>query len=66
MAAVIGHSYCTLKSQGNYNNEIGLPLTLLQLNQEHQRAVLEMSMYALGEIALLAELAQPRIGVITN
>ena len=66
VAAVIGRKFRTLKSLGNYNNEIGLPLTLLQLTAEHQRAVLEMSMYALGEIALLAQLAQPRVGVITN
>jgi len=66
VAAVVAQRYETLRSPGNYNNEIGLPLTLLQLEPRHQRAVLEMSMYALGEIALLAELAAPRIGVVTN
>ncbi|MDP3046676.1 MAG: UDP-N-acetylmuramoyl-tripeptide--D-alanyl-D-alanine ligase, partial [Chloroflexota bacterium] len=55
-----------LKSEGNQNNEIGLPLTLLQLTPAHQRAVLEMGMYGLGEIRLLCEIAKPRIGVVTN
>ena len=49
-----------------FNNEIGLPLTLLELEPKHERAVLEMGMYAPGEIARLAELAQPIVGVITN
>ncbi len=65
-AAVLRQRYVTLKSEGNLNNEIGLPLTLLQLDDSHQRAVLEMGMYALGEIAQLCSIAQPRIGVITN
>jgi UDP-N-acetylmuramoyl-tripeptide--D-alanyl-D-alanine ligase len=63
--AVLSQRYHTLKSEGNYNNEIGLPLSLLQLRPWHQRAVLEMGMYALGEIRLLCELAQPHIGVVT-
>jgi UDP-N-acetylmuramoyl-tripeptide--D-alanyl-D-alanine ligase len=54
-----------LKSEGNFNNEIGLPLTLLQLEAKHQRAVLEMGMYATGEITRLCELAQPVVGVVT-
>jgi UDP-N-acetylmuramoyl-tripeptide--D-alanyl-D-alanine ligase len=66
IAAVIGRRYRTLKSEGNYNNEIGLPLTLLHLTSEHEQAVLEMGMYNLGEIAQLAEIALPRIGVVTN
>ena len=65
-AAVLRQRFVTLKSAGNLNNEIGLPLTLLQLDDSHQRAVLEMGMYALGEIAQLCRIAQPRIGVITN
>lgn len=65
-AAVLRQRFVTLKSEGNLNNEIGLPLTLLQLDNSHQRAVLEMGMYALGEIAHLCRIAQPRIGVITN
>jgi len=66
IAAVIGRRYRTLKSEGNYNNEIGLPLTLLHLTSEHEQAVLEMGMYDLGEIAQLARIALPRIGVVTN
>jgi UDP-N-acetylmuramoyl-tripeptide--D-alanyl-D-alanine ligase len=56
----------TLKNQGNLNNEIGLPLTLLNLDATHQRVVLEMGMYALGEIELLCRIAQPHVGVVTN
>lgn len=64
--AVLCQRFRTIKSEGNYNNEIGVPLTLLNLRPEHERAVVEMGMYALGEIALLADLARPRIGVVTN
>jgi len=63
---VLRRRYRTLRSEGNYNNEIGLPLTLLKLNATHERVVLEMGMYTLGEIALLAEIAQPQVGVVTN
>jgi len=63
--AVLSRRFNTLKSEGNYNNEIGLPLTLLRIRPWHQRAVLEMSMYTSGEISLLCELAQPQIGVVT-
>ncbi|MBC7249270.1 MAG: UDP-N-acetylmuramoyl-tripeptide--D-alanyl-D-alanine ligase [Anaerolineae bacterium] len=64
--AVLKRRFRTLKSEGNYNNEIGLPLTLLQLSPEHERVVLEMGMYDIGEIALLAEIARPVVGVVTN
>lgn len=64
-ARVLSQRYCVLKSQGNYNNEIGLPLTLLELRPEHERVVLEMGMYTQGDIALLADIAQPQVGVIT-
>lgn len=66
IAAVVQRRYQTLKSEGNYNNEIGLPLTLLHLTSQHEQAVLEMGMYDLGEITLLAKIALPRIGVVTN
>lgn len=66
IAAVLRRRFSTLKSEGNLNNEIGLPLTLLQLSEKHQRAVLEMGMYALGEIRDLCHIAQPTIGVVTN
>ncbi|MDY7040817.1 MAG: UDP-N-acetylmuramoyl-tripeptide--D-alanyl-D-alanine ligase [Chloroflexota bacterium] len=64
--SVLKQRFRTLKSEGNYNNEIGLPLTLLQLAPKHERVVLEMGMYDVGEIALLAEIARPIVGVITN
>lgn len=65
-AAVIGQRFQTLHNKGNLNSEQGLPLTLLELSAEHERAVLEMGMYALGEIQTMCELARPRVGVITN
>lgn len=65
-ASVLSQRYRTLKNPGNLNNEIGLPLTLLQLGRGHERAVLEMGFYVPGEIAFLCELARPKIGVITN
>lgn len=65
VSAVLKQRYRTLKSQGNLNSETGLPLTLFALNDTYERAVLEMGMYARGEIATLAEIAQPKIGVVT-
>lgn len=66
IAAVLNTRYKTLKTQGNYNNELGLPLTLLALDQTHQAAVVEMGMRGFGEIDLLARLAKPTGAVITN
>lgn len=66
VAEILGHRYLTLKSEGNYNNEIGLPMTILGLTEEHQRAVLEMGFYVPGEIKFLCDIAKPRIGVVTN
>ncbi len=63
--AVLKQRYRTLKSQGNLNSETGLPLTIFNLNETHERAVLEMGMYARGEIAALCEIAEPTIGVVT-
>lgn len=54
------------KTSGNFNNHLGLPLTLLALHEGHRYAVIEMGMSGLGEIAYLAELARPRVGVIVN
>src|SRR3989304_3111478 len=65
IAAVLQRDFIVLKSEGNLNNEIGLPLTLLQLEARHERAVLEMGTYGAGEITRLAELARPIIGVVT-
>ena len=66
VAEVLSHRYPTLKNEGNYNNEIGLPLTILGLTEGHQRAVLEMGFYVPGEIRFLCEIARPKIGVVTN
>ncbi|HEX9797832.1 MAG TPA: UDP-N-acetylmuramoyl-tripeptide--D-alanyl-D-alanine ligase [Anaerolineales bacterium] len=65
-AEVLSRRFHTLKNPGNLNNEIGLPLTLLALDKEHQRAVLEMGFYVPGEIALLCDLSLPHVGVVTN
>ncbi len=65
-AAVLSQRYVTLKNEGNLNNEIGLPLTLLKIDESHQRLVLEMGMYDVGEIARLCRLARPQVGVVTN
>lgn len=66
IAAVLGTRYRTLKTEGNYNNEIGLPLMLLKLTEAHERAVLELGFYEVGEIALLCEWARPAVGVVNN
>lgn len=66
IAAVLGAKYKVLKTEGNFNNELGLPLTLLRLNQSYQCAVLEMGMSSPGEIAYLSEIVEPDIAVITN
>lgn len=65
-AAVLSREFDVLKSEGNLNNEIGLPLTLLALDTRHQHAILEMGMYARGEIAMLCSIARPVVGVVTN
>jgi len=64
-AAVLARRYATLKSEGSYNNEIGLPLTLLHLTGQHECAVLEMGMYNVGEISDLVRIARPHVGVVT-
>ncbi len=66
IAEVLSQRYRTLKNQGNLNNEIGLPLTLLRMGLGHERAVLEMGFYVPGEITFLCDLALPAIGVVTN
>jgi UDP-N-acetylmuramoyl-tripeptide--D-alanyl-D-alanine ligase len=66
IAEVLEQRFRTLRTPGNQNNEIGLPLTLLRLSEGYQRAVLEMGFYVPGEIALLCDLAAPQIGVVTN
>lgn len=66
VAEVLGLRYRTLKSPGNLNNEIGLPLTLLRLGSGYERAVLEMGFYVPGEIQFLCDIAQPQVGVVSN
>jgi len=65
-AALLVQSFSVLKNPGNRNNEIGLPLTLLELEDHHDYAVLEMGFYVPGEIKTLCEIAKPQVGVITN
>ena len=63
--SVVSQKYKTLKTEGNHNNDIGLPLTILKL-QDHEAAVIEMGMNHFGEISLLTNIAKPTISVITN
>lgn len=66
LAVILSLTGAGLKTEGNFNNLIGLPLTLLRLVAEHRWAVLEMGMSARGEIARLAEIASPQVGIVTN
>ncbi|MDH4100114.1 MAG: UDP-N-acetylmuramoyl-tripeptide--D-alanyl-D-alanine ligase [Nitrospirota bacterium] len=66
LASIFSLKGPVLKTQGNFNNEIGLPLTLLKLQPDDERAVVEMGMSAEGEIRLLSKLARPDVAVITN
>jgi UDP-N-acetylmuramoyl-tripeptide--D-alanyl-D-alanine ligase len=63
---LLGQAYSVLYSIGNQNNEIGVPLTLLRLSKAHQVAVIEMGARQAGDIAYLADLAKPTVGLITN
>ncbi|MEA3231124.1 MAG: UDP-N-acetylmuramoyl-tripeptide--D-alanyl-D-alanine ligase [Thermodesulfobacteriota bacterium] len=65
-AAIFGRCFETLASRGNYNNEIGLPLTLLGLKPGHQWIVLELGMNHFGEIRRLSRICRPDIGIITS
>ena len=65
-AGVVASQFKTLSTRGNYNNDIGLPLTLLRLHTGHTWAVVELGTNSPGEIARLAEICTPDIGVITN
>ncbi len=66
VAAVLSTRYRTLKSEGNYQHAVGVPLTLLKLTEAHERAVLEMGFDYPGEIGFFAELARPQVGVVNN
>jgi UDP-N-acetylmuramoyl-tripeptide--D-alanyl-D-alanine ligase len=65
-AAIAGPGKQLLKNEGNFNNLVGLPLTLFQMNGTHELAILEMGTNRRGEIARLTEIAAPTVGVITN
>lgn len=65
IAEALTERWSVLRNTGNENNEIGLPLTLLRLEPQHEVAVLEMGMYVPGDIAQLAALAKPQVGVVT-
>ena len=66
IASVLEQKYRVLKTQGNLNNEIGMPLTVLNLEEYHEAAVVEMGMSGFGEISRLTSIALPDIAVITN
>lgn len=66
IASVLSPSMCVLKTQGNLNNEIGVPQTLFRLRDEHQAAVVEMGINHFGEMTNLAQMVRPDIAVITN
>ncbi len=66
IASVLAQKYRVHKTEGNYNNEVGLPLTIFKIREEHQVAVLEMGISDFHEMERLAAIARPDIGVITN
>lgn len=66
VATVLSAKYRVHATQGNYNNEIGVPLTLLQVRPEHQFVIVELGASHIGDIASLCKLAQPQYGIITN
>ena len=66
ISSVLSTKYKVLKTAGNFNNEIGLPLTILRIQEEHEVAVVEMGISEFGEMYRLAEIAKPDICVITN
>ena len=66
IACVLSQHFRTLKTDANFNNEIGTPQTLLRLSPEHQAAVIETGMDHAGQIRYLGEMVRPQIAVITN
>ena len=65
LAAMVGEEHC-LATRGNFNNDIGVPLTVLRMDAAHRAAVIELGMNHPGEIALLASIAQPTLGLVNN
>ncbi|NND78215.1 MAG: UDP-N-acetylmuramoyl-tripeptide--D-alanyl-D-alanine ligase [Flavobacteriales bacterium] len=66
MYSVFSKKFNTLATEGNLNNHIGVPLTLLKLREEHEVAIIEMGANHVGEIRVLCEIAEPELGLITN
>lgn len=66
IAGVLSEKYNVLKTEGNFNNEIGVPLTLLRIREEHEAAVVEMGISDFGEMHRLSKMARPNVCVITN
>ena len=66
IASVLGVKFNTLKTAGNFNNEVGLPLTVFNIRNEHEAAVLEMGISDFGEMHRLSKVARPNLCVITN
>ncbi len=66
LAALVGARFGVLKTEGNLNNEYGLPLTLLRIGEEHDAAIVELGMSHRGELRALAKLASPEVGVVTR
>jgi UDP-N-acetylmuramoyl-tripeptide--D-alanyl-D-alanine ligase len=66
VAGVLSQDFCVLKTEGNLNNHIGVPQTILRADRKHEVAIIEMGTNHPGEIKVLAEIAQPNIGIITN
>lgn len=66
VASVLSQHFSVLKTQGNFNNEIGLPLTLLRVREEHEVAVVEMGISDFGEMHRLGEMAKPDMVILTN
>ncbi|MCX7877868.1 MAG: UDP-N-acetylmuramoyl-tripeptide--D-alanyl-D-alanine ligase [Ignavibacteria bacterium] len=66
IAFVLSAEFNVLKTQGNYNNHIGLPLTVFRLNKSHDMAVLELGTNRFGDIKYLTEIAKPQFGLVTN
>lgn len=66
LAAVLGRKFNVLKTEGNLNNDIGVPMTLLRLDHTHEMAVIELGMNHAGEIDYIAEMVEPDVALITN
>lgn len=66
LASILGANFKTHKTNGNYNNHIGVPLTILNMDEDTEYAVIEMGISAFGDMKLLSEIAKPNFGIVTN